>query len=217
MARFERTAGRSASAAGAPGNPRATRQAKTVDDTSVTGLVVKSGRPARVDDYEGASADVAAMTDAMNIRSSVGAPIVVDSELWGVIVVSSDDRPLPEDTESRLLEFTELVATAISNTEARAEVQYLADEQAALRRVATLVAEDIPPAELFIAVAEEVGRLLGTPLAGMAHYETHDTVPSWRPGRRPAGRQHTHWFRVRGRSKGVIWHRRSQGRGQPFG
>jgi len=147
-----------------------------LDDTSVTGLVLRSGHPARVDDYEGASADVAAMTGAMNIRSSVGAPIVVDSELWGVIVVSSDDRPLLEDTESRLLEFTELVATAISNTEARAEVQYLADEQAALRRVATLVAEDIPPADLFTAVAEEVGRLLGTPRAGMAHYETDDTV-----------------------------------------
>ena len=55
-------------------------------------------------------------------------------------------------------------------------MQYLADEQAALRRVATLVAEDIPPGDLFIPVAEEVGRLLGTPLAGMAHYETHDTV-----------------------------------------
>jgi signal transduction histidine kinase len=148
-----------------------------LDDTSVTGLVLRSGHPARVDDYEGASADVAAMTGAMNIRSSVGAPIVVESELWGAIVASSGgDRSLPEDTESRLLEFTELVATAISNTEARAEVQYLADEQAALRRVATLVAEDIPPADLFTAVAEEVGRLLGTPLAGVAHYETHDTV-----------------------------------------
>jgi signal transduction histidine kinase len=177
MARFDADGGAIGVSSWSPGETHILPGRRIpLDDTSVMGLVLKSGHPARVDDYEGSSADVAAMTEAMNIRSSVGAPIVVDSELWGVIVVSSDDRALPEDTESRLSEFTELVATAISNTEARAEVQYLADEQAALRRVATLVAEDVPPADLFIAVAEEVGRLLGTTLAGMAHYETHDTV-----------------------------------------
>src|SRR4051812_16409454 len=37
----------------------------------------------------------------------------------------------------------------------------LAEEQAALRRVATLVAEGIAPDELFAAVALELGRLLG--------------------------------------------------------
>jgi hypothetical protein len=89
--------------------------------------------------------------------SSVGAPIVVNGRLWGVIVASSDrDEPLPADTQSRLLEFTELVATAISNTEARTERCRLADEQAALRRVATLVAHGSPAAHVFAAVAEEV-------------------------------------------------------------
>ena len=34
----------------------------------------------------------------------------------------------------------------------------------------------MPPEELFAAVTEEVGRLLGTDLAGMARYESHDTV-----------------------------------------
>ena len=53
--------------------------------------------------------------------------------------------PLPPDTEERLTRFTELVATAILNAQARAEVQRLADEQAALRRVATLVARERPP------------------------------------------------------------------------
>jgi signal transduction histidine kinase len=53
----------------------------------------------------------------------VGAPIVVDQRLWGVMIASSkEDRPLPADTESRIAAFTELVATAISNTEARSEV-----------------------------------------------------------------------------------------------
>jgi signal transduction histidine kinase len=144
----------------------------TLDDTSVMGLVRKSGRSARIEDYEGASGEVAAMTQALDVRSSVGAPIVVDGRLWGVVVASSDrPEPLPVETESRLMEFTELVATAISNTEARAEVHRLADEQAALRRVATLVARGAPAADVFTAVAEEVGQLLHIADTALLRYE----------------------------------------------
>jgi signal transduction histidine kinase len=78
--------------------------------------------------------------------------------------------------ELRLAEFTELVATAIANAESRAGLARLAEEQAALRRVATLVARGTPPEELFAAVAGEVGLLLDTNLAGMARYERNDTV-----------------------------------------
>jgi signal transduction histidine kinase/integral membrane sensor domain MASE1 len=47
----------------------------------------------------------------------------------------------------------------------------LADEQAALRRVATLVAEESPPSRLFQQVTEEVGRLLGLPGASVVQYQ----------------------------------------------
>ena len=57
---------------------------------------------------------------------------------------STDSAPLPDHLEDRLAEFTELVATAISNTASRDELARLADEQAALRRVATLVARGLP-------------------------------------------------------------------------
>jgi signal transduction histidine kinase len=50
--------------------------------------------------------------------SAVGAPILVDGEAWGVIVVLSDE-PLPADTETRLTDFTHLVASSISNVHAR--------------------------------------------------------------------------------------------------
>ena len=54
------------------------------------------------------------------VRSAVGAPIVVDGRPWGVLVAWSRDRPsLPRSAAARLADFTELVATAISNTEAR--------------------------------------------------------------------------------------------------
>jgi hypothetical protein len=69
-----------------------------------------------------------------------------------------------------------VVATVISDSGAQAKLGRLADEQAALRRVATLVAQDVPADELFGAVAEDVGRLLGTDLANMIRYETDDTV-----------------------------------------
>ncbi|MDX6236865.1 MAG: hypothetical protein QOG10_1680, partial [Kribbellaceae bacterium] len=71
-------------------------------------------------------------------------------------------------TEERLAGFTELIGTAIANAEGRAqledsrdELRRLAEEQAALRRVATLVARGEPAAELFADVAQEVGHVLG--------------------------------------------------------
>ncbi len=76
------------------------------------------------------------------IRAGVGAPIIVDGRVWGTVSAGATDRvPLPPDIERRLTQFTELVATAISNTQARQELRRLVDEQTALRRIATLVAE----------------------------------------------------------------------------
>jgi signal transduction histidine kinase len=78
----------------------------------------------------------------------------------------------------------------VSNTDARTQVRRLADEQAALRRVATLAARGVPSRELFGAVAEEVGRLFGADLAGMIRFETDATVTpvaAWAAaGERPA-------------------------------
>jgi signal transduction histidine kinase len=155
--------------------PVGTRAA--IEGENVMALVMRTGRPARMNSYDDASGPGAALGRDLGLRSTVGAPIVVDGRLWGVMVASSKgDEQLPPDTESRIAAFTELVATAISNTEARVEVGRLAEEQAALRRVATLVAQGVPPSTLFGAVTEEIGGLLGTDLAGMIRYETDDTL-----------------------------------------
>ena len=58
----------------------------------------------------------------------------------------------------------------------------LAEEQAALRRVATLVARRVPQEEVFTTVTEEVGRLFPVDSAGMSRYEPDGTltfVGSW--------------------------------------
>ena len=79
-------------------------------------------------------------------RSAVGVPVVVDGAFWGVIAVGTREaEPFPADLEDRLADFTELVATAIANSQAHEQLTQLADEQAALRRVATLVAEGATP------------------------------------------------------------------------
>jgi GAF domain-containing protein len=75
------------------------------------------------------------------------------------------------DAESQIVEFTELVATAISNVHSRGEVERLVDEQAALRRVATMVARESSPDEIFAKVAEEVALLLGVEAAVIQRYE----------------------------------------------
>jgi signal transduction histidine kinase len=141
-------------------------------------LVFETGRPARVDRYaDSSSGPLGAGIREAGLRSAVATPISVEGCLWGLIAAGSIlEQPLPADAEARLASFTELVATAIANAESRTALARLAEEQAALRRVATLVARGPVPEELFAAVTGEAGRLLGAHLAGMARYGSDDTV-----------------------------------------
>jgi signal transduction histidine kinase len=142
-------------------------------------MIWQTGRPVRIDDYDGVPGPIAKFVrEQLGICSSVASPIVVEGRLWGTLFVHSKktQRPLPPDTESRLTGFTELVATAIANAESRAALARLAEEQAALRRVATLVADGVPPEEVFAAVAAEVGRLLPVDSASMCRYESDGTL-----------------------------------------
>ena len=142
-----------------PGVPIGARFPLEGDSVSVR--VLRTGRPVRMDGYADAPGVVAATVRRMGIRSSIGVPISVAGRTWGVMIATSkDESPFPPGSESRLQDFTELVATAIANAEARAEVARLADEQAALRRVATLVAQGAPPSAVFDAVTREVRELL---------------------------------------------------------
>ncbi len=141
-------------------------------------LVFESGRSARVDGYaDSSSGALGVVVREAALRSAVGTPIIVDGRLWGLIAAGSSlEQPLPLDTETRLASFTELVATAVANAESRAALARLAEEQAALRRVATLVARATPPEEVFAAVAEEVGRFLAVDFAILVRYDPQDML-----------------------------------------
>jgi signal transduction histidine kinase len=58
----------------------------------------------------------------------------------------------------------------ITELPAWATARALAEEQAALRRISTLVAEGVPAGPLFEAVTAEAGALLGADLGGLARY-----------------------------------------------
>jgi signal transduction histidine kinase len=141
-------------------------------------LVFQTGRPARVDGYaESSSGALGAGIREAGLRSAVGTPIIVEGRLWGLIPVASQrEQPLPADTEARLASFTELVATAIANAESRAALARLAEEQAALRRVAMLVARATPPEQVFAAVAEEVGGLLEVDYTVLIRSDPEDMI-----------------------------------------
>ena len=62
------------------------------------------------------------MTTPEGVRGAVASPIVVEGRLWGAIAAGSRRGRLPADTEQRLADFTELVATAIANAESQAEL-----------------------------------------------------------------------------------------------
>jgi signal transduction histidine kinase len=154
-----------------------------LDGDTVAARIFRQGKPARQDEYNELSGSLAEAVRALGIRSVVGAPVLVEGRLWGAITTGmTREEPLPPDTESRLGEFTALMATAISNAEARVEVERLAEEQAALRRVAVLVAHQPSPSDVFTAVTEAVGLLLDADLA-VLHVFPGDgmatTIASW--------------------------------------
>ena len=138
--------------------------------------VRETGRAARVDVDDPSSARMPAIARAEGLSSVAASPIVVDGRLWGTVSTGSRRGRLSPGTESRLAGFTELVATAIANAQAREELRRIADEQAALRRVATLVARGEPPSAVFAAVAEEVGALFGADTTGIARFEPDGEV-----------------------------------------
>jgi len=94
-----------------------------LEGESIAAQVRETGRPGRVDRQAHASGPLAEEARALGIRSSVGCPIVVEGELWGMTAASSTSAaPFPPETESQIAEFTELAATAIANAESRDEL-----------------------------------------------------------------------------------------------
>jgi PAS domain S-box-containing protein len=148
-----------------------------LDGPTICFKVRATGRPARIDDFADVSGVVGQTARETGIHACAGAPIIVDGEVWGAMSAdSTDGEPLPDDIEDRLAEFTDLVAAAIANAADREEIARLADEQAALRRVATLVARGSSPEQVFTAVADEVALLRNFEVTRLLRFERDGTA-----------------------------------------
>ena len=108
-------------AGGAPSFPPG--ENAPLDGETVSGKLVRTGRPQRVDDYAGVRGELVKRLRAMGIKSAVGAPVKVAGGIWGGIIASSG-RPhaFPEGAENQLADFAELVTAALANVDAREQL-----------------------------------------------------------------------------------------------
>ena len=91
-----------------------------VEESTAAAMLPEIGRPTRIEDFGEIGGAIPEAIRETGMRSGTGAAIVVDGEFWGVMGAAvSEGEPLLDHIEDRLVEFTELVATAISNIEAR--------------------------------------------------------------------------------------------------
>jgi signal transduction histidine kinase len=104
-------------------------------------------------------------------------PLRRASRLAGELAAGNLSMRMPERSvgEIGVLERS-FNSMAASLEQDREELRRLADEQAALRRVATLVARGVPPDQMVTAVTREVGLVSGADLARMERYEADGTV-----------------------------------------
>jgi PAS domain S-box-containing protein len=117
-------------------------------DRALTDGASESGMVAQVTRPDGTAAWVSASSGP--VRDAAG-------DIAGV-VTSLSDITSRREAEQRLVA-------------SERDTRTLAEEQSALRRIATQVAAEAPPHALFAQVTEEVGRLLGAPSARVVRYE----------------------------------------------
>jgi signal transduction histidine kinase len=102
----------------APRGPAGSRI--TDEGESLTARVRRTGRPARSENDEIAEGELAELVGTSGTRVAVGAPIVVEGALWGLIAASwSGEQSPPFDTEDRMAQFAQMIATAIANADSR--------------------------------------------------------------------------------------------------
>ncbi len=141
-----------------------------------TAAAIRTGRPVRLNGDKLANGPFGAIVGKLGMRAAIAAPIVVEGRYWGVTVAATSRADFPAGTESRIADFMELAATAIANAQADQELRELADTQAALQRLAMLVARGEPPEAVFAAATREALRHFGKGTARMIRYEPDGTV-----------------------------------------
>jgi len=165
------------------GGPHEPGARVSLDAGYVVHTVRETGRSARYDSPGAPSGAEGSLARTLGVRSAVASPIEVEGAVWGAITVASlyggecgHFPGLSKVAERRLTQFTELVASAVANAQAREELSVVAAEQAALRRVAELVAQGGSSVEVFDRVAKEAQGVLETEAVGLLRFEPDDAA-----------------------------------------
>jgi signal transduction histidine kinase len=94
-----------------------------VAEHGVTGSVLETGVAAKTERFDGPPGSVARFFQDLGATTGVISPIVVEGHPWGIAVAASrNPDAFPADTDRRIADFTELVATAIANAEAQTQL-----------------------------------------------------------------------------------------------
>jgi signal transduction histidine kinase/ketosteroid isomerase-like protein len=128
----------------------------------------------------------------LGVRSLVGVPIVNEGHVWGVaFAASARGERFDAGTIARITGFTNLVAIALANNQAAAELQSLVDEQRGLRRLAVLIASGATQAEVLDGVAAESARVLQQDWIALHRYDGNGfaTVVAAHGGPAPLGQR----------------------------
>lgn len=129
---------------------------------TISARVIDAKGPARVDSADDLRTEFGrARWRELGIEASIGAPVLVKGEIWGVVTASRfhGAAPFAEHAEHHLGDFASLCAIAIENAEWRQSMSELLEEQRTLRRIATLVAGGRPSEEVLDEIVRGVGRL----------------------------------------------------------
>lgn len=111
------------------------------------------------------------------LAASVVRPVRRASAMAGRVTAGDLAVRMPDSGPGEVGSLERSLNTMTDSLEtSRYELHRVADEQAALRRVATLVAQAVAPPAVFSAVASETGRLLGAEATHVAQFEPDGTV-----------------------------------------
>lgn len=133
--------------------------------------VLHSGQHARVDDLASVPGSWPEIASRSGFTTGVGVPISIDGALWGALFAAGR-LELSASTEEQQSRFAELASIAMSAAQARRAVRMLAETQAALSRVAALVARGAALDEVFTAVATEASHLVEDVAAVLVRLDT---------------------------------------------
>lgn len=102
----------------AAGGALGTGERLVLGGTNVSTQIAETGE-ITVLDYATASGPIADRVHERSIRCGIGVPITVEGRTWGAIIVGATGRPAASDLRLRLVDFADLVATAVYNSESR--------------------------------------------------------------------------------------------------